>query len=62
MINEPTNDPIFFIYYLSSIRWYISILNFKTFKIQFHGFSLLSLEIQSPPSPLPLLFALFSGW
>ena len=46
MIKEPKNDPIFLIYYLSSICWYISILNFKTFKIQFHGFSFLFLEIR----------------
>ena len=32
-----TNDPIFFICSLSSIRWYISFLHFKTFKIQFCG-------------------------
>ena len=31
------NDPIFFIYSLSSICWYISFLHFKTSKIQFHG-------------------------
>ena len=55
MINEPTNDPIFVIYYLSSIRWYISILNFKTFKIQSHGFSLIFWKFS------PSLFALFSG-
>ena len=30
---------IFFIYSLSFIRWYISFLHFKTFKIQFHGVS-----------------------
>ena len=27
----------FFIYSLSSIRWYISFLHFQTFKTQFHG-------------------------
>ena len=32
-----TNNAIYFIYSLSSIRWYISFLHFKTFKIQFHG-------------------------
>ena len=48
MINEPTKDPTILIYYLRSIRWYISILDYKTFKIQFHGFSLPFLEIQSP--------------
>ena len=32
-----TNDPIFFICYLSSIHWYISFLHFETFKIQFCG-------------------------
>ena len=32
-----TNDPIFSTCSLSSIRWYISFLHFKTFKIQFYG-------------------------
>ena len=32
-----TNDPIFLICSLSSIRWYISFLHFNTFKIQSHG-------------------------
>ena len=49
MINEPTNDPNFLIYYLSSICWYIPISDFKTVKLQFHGFSLLFLEFQCPP-------------
>ena len=35
--DSQTNDPIFFIYSLSFICWYILILHFKTFKIQFHG-------------------------
>ena len=55
MINETTNDPIFLVYYLSSIRWFISILDFKTFQIQFHELSLLFLEIQSSP-PVCVIF------
>ena len=33
--DHQTNDPIFLIYSLSSIRWYISYLYFRTFKTQF---------------------------
>ena len=32
-----TNDRIFSTYSLTSIRWYISFLHLKTFKIQFYG-------------------------
>ena len=32
-----TNDLVFFIFRWNSIRWYISFLQFKNFKIQFHG-------------------------
>ena len=35
--DNKTNDPIFSIYSLSCICWYILFLHFKTFKIQFHG-------------------------
>ena len=36
-----TNDCIFLIYFLGSVRWPISFLHFKTLKIQFHGVPLL---------------------
>ena len=39
--DDQTNDPIFLIHSLSSIRWYNSFLNLKTFKIQFLGVPLL---------------------
>ena len=39
MVVNYTNDPIFLIYSLSSIRWYILFSYFKTFKIWLHEVS-----------------------
>ena len=39
--DNSTNNPIFLIYFLSSIHWYVSFLHFKTFKFHFHGVPLL---------------------
>ena len=35
--DNQTNDPIFLIYSLNFIHWFISFLHLKIFKIQFHG-------------------------
>ena len=49
-------DPIFSIYTLSSISWYISFLHFKIIKIQIYGVLL-------PPPPLsPLPFLCIMLW